>query len=326
MTRLYEALRGVPPVTGALLAAISVVFALETLAGGASNRDTLIAFGASLRSYFLRGEWWRLVMPMFLHLSVPHLLLNLVALYIFGPPLERAYGSRRFSLIYLVSGMGGSLASMLLSRQMGAGASGAIMGVCGALAVTGYVRPWALPPELRPKCRDQILTGIVLTLAVGIWIPHIDNWAHLGGVVVGAALALGMRPRPGFDPALPALGWSLAVPLCIVCFSMAAVANYYGLSRQVVGLEAAGNQLLAEGSTEAAAVRFRMAQQAEPSDERPYEALGIIYSREKEWGLAITEYSRALALATNPRAARITRERLHYAEAERWRQHRRPSR
>jgi rhomboid protease GluP len=250
--RIYQALRAVPPVTRGLLAGMSVIFVLEILAGGASNPDTLIALGASLRPYFFHGEWWRLVMPMFLHLSIVHLLFNLLALYIFGPALERTYGGRRFALIYLVSGMGGSLASMLLSWQMGAGASGAIMGVCGALAVTGYLRPWALPPEVRPKCRNQILNGIALTLAAGMWIPHIDNWAHLGGLISGAVLALTLQPGPGCESPSQALGWSLTVPLCIVCFSMTAAANYYGLSREVVALEAAGEKLLVEGSTDPA--------------------------------------------------------------------------
>jgi rhomboid protease GluP len=211
--RIYQALRAVPPVTRGLLAGMSVIFVLEILAGGASNPDTLIALGASLRPYLFHGEWWRLVMPMFLHLSIVHLLFNLLALYLFGPALERTYGGRRFALIYLVSGMGGSLALMLLSRQMGAGASGAIMGVCGALAVTGYLRPRALPPEVRPKCRNQILSGIALTLAAGMWLPHIDNWAHLGRLISGAVLALTLQPGPGCESPSQALGWSLTVPL-----------------------------------------------------------------------------------------------------------------
>src|SRR5215831_9735466 len=77
-----------------------VTFVLETLACGASSSDALIGFGASLRPYFIDGQYWRLVMPMFLHLSLTHLALNLAGLYLFGPLLERAYGCGRFALVF----------------------------------------------------------------------------------------------------------------------------------------------------------------------------------------------------------------------------------
>jgi len=63
------ALRALPPASGTLLALMCVSFVLETLASGASSRDTLVGFGASFRPYFIHGQYWRLVMAMFLHLS-----------------------------------------------------------------------------------------------------------------------------------------------------------------------------------------------------------------------------------------------------------------
>jgi len=123
----------------------SVVFVLMTTAGGPANRDVLLAFGASCRPYFLAGEYWRAVMPMFLHLTLVHLLLNLYALCLFGPELERLSGCGPFALTYVSAGTGGSLGSMLMSRQIGAGASGAVLGICGALLVTRYVRRMGFP-------------------------------------------------------------------------------------------------------------------------------------------------------------------------------------
>src|SRR2546428_13683090 len=104
-----------------------------TLAGGPANRDVLLAFGASSRPYFLAGDYWRAVMPMFLHLSLVHLLLNLCALCLFGPELERLCGCGPFALIYVSAGTAGSLGSMLMLRQIGAGASGAGLGVLRGL-------------------------------------------------------------------------------------------------------------------------------------------------------------------------------------------------
>ena len=93
-----------------------VVFVLMTLAGGPANPHVLLAFGASCRPYFLAGEYWRAVMPMFLHLSAVHLLLNLYALCLFGPELERLRGCGTFGLIYISAGTAGSVGSMLMSR------------------------------------------------------------------------------------------------------------------------------------------------------------------------------------------------------------------
>jgi rhomboid protease GluP len=260
LNRCYRAAQKLPAVTGALLAMMAVVFVLETLAGGASNADMLIAFGASLRSYFFNGEWWRLVMPMFIHLSIAHLMLNAAALFIFGPPLEKVYGGRRFALIYLGSGMSGSVASTMLSTQLEAGASGAIMGICGALAVTGYAHPWALSAEFRPKCREQMLGAIAVTLALGVVIPHIDNFAHVGGLVAGAVMAFVFNPSQDSRRELRRLGWSLTLPLAIVCFSITSAVNYYGLCQQILALETSGSRLLTERHFQAATSNFLEAQ------------------------------------------------------------------
>src|SRR5437773_8377563 len=116
--------------TAPAVAVTWVVFVLVTMAGRPAIRDVLLAFGASCRPYFLEGEYWRAVMPMFLHLSLVHLLLNLYALCLFGPDLERLCGCGPFALMYVSAGTAGSLASMLMSREIGAGASGAVLGIC----------------------------------------------------------------------------------------------------------------------------------------------------------------------------------------------------
>src|SRR5207249_8767261 len=124
--------RSLPVGTATAFAVTSVVFILMTVAGGPANPDVLLAFGASCRPYFLAREYWRAVMPTFLHLSLVHLLLNLYALCLFGPELERLCGCGPFALIYVVAGTAGSLGSMLMSREIGAGAAGAILGLCVA--------------------------------------------------------------------------------------------------------------------------------------------------------------------------------------------------
>ena len=92
-----------------------------------------------------RGEYWRLVMPMFLHGGWLHILGNSYALYILGPVLERVYGYGRYATIYVAAGMGGAFLSMAASKNISVGASGAIFGIAGAMLVTGYVHRTQFP-------------------------------------------------------------------------------------------------------------------------------------------------------------------------------------
>ena len=123
------------------------IFLLMTLAGGSTNPDILLDFGASFAPYFRRGEYWRAVMPMFLHIGWLHLLVNSYALYILGPILERVYGYGRFALLYVACGVGSSFLSMRMSSSVAAGASGAIFGIAGAMLTTGLLHRYAVPPR-----------------------------------------------------------------------------------------------------------------------------------------------------------------------------------
>ena len=207
----------------------SVVFVLMTTAGGPANRDVLLAFGASCRPYFLAGEYWRAVMPMFLHLTLVHLLLNLYALCLFGPELERLSGCGPFALTYVSAGTGGSLGSMLMSRQIGAGASGAVLGICGALLVTRYVRPNGLSEREYVLFGRPLILTVAITLAFGWIVPGIDNWAHIFGLLAGAAVGWFLfTNRQHVDEARAGLLRSpLIIALTTICLSASAAINRY---------------------------------------------------------------------------------------------------
>ena len=124
-----------PLVTWALLAVNVVVWIAATRAGGSEDRQVLLDFGAMFGPLIADGQYWRLFTAMFLHVGLVHLAFNGFGLAIFGSLVEGAYGHARFALIYLVSGLTGSVASYLVnSIAVGAGASGAIFGVLAALA------------------------------------------------------------------------------------------------------------------------------------------------------------------------------------------------
>jgi membrane associated rhomboid family serine protease len=128
------------------------------------------------------GEYYRLLTAAFLHAGVFHILLNMFALAQLGPVLEHALGRVRFIALYLLSALGGSVLSYLLSppNTLGVGASGAIFGLFGAY----YVVVRRLGGETR-----SILVLLAVNLVITFSIPIIDWRAHLGGLVVGLVLA-----------------------------------------------------------------------------------------------------------------------------------------
>src|SRR5262245_6725190 len=185
------------PVTYALLGANVAVFVLMTVvSGGPENSSTLIAFGAKTNALLRSGEWFRLITPIFIHAGLMHLLLNSYALWMVGMQVEKLYGSARFLLIYLLSGVGGVAGSYFGQAFLdkldapSVGASGAIFGFFGVLAVFGYRYRREMPPATRRAMTAGVLPVIVINLFIGFTIPFIDNSAHIGGLLTGAALAL----------------------------------------------------------------------------------------------------------------------------------------
>jgi membrane associated rhomboid family serine protease len=132
-----------------------------------------------------QGQWYRLFTAPFMHASLQHILFNMVTLAIVGSPVEAELGKVRFLAVYLVSALGGSVGSYLLSppNELGVGASGAIFGVMGAYFVLARRRGWPL---------STIVVLIVVNLAIGFSSTTIDWRAHLGGLVSGAVLAAGL--------------------------------------------------------------------------------------------------------------------------------------
>ena len=161
--------------------------------------QTLLDFGAKVNYLIAHGEYWRLLTATFLHASLPHLLLNGWALYLFGPLIERLYGGWRYLVIYLIAGLGGSIASFAFGAEVSVGASGAIFGLIGAMAVYYWLHRRLTGAQGRVQLTNALFM-VVLNLGFGISQAQIiDNWGHIGGLVFGsvAGLVLVPRYRPG---------------------------------------------------------------------------------------------------------------------------------
>jgi len=184
-----------PIVTYSLIALCVAVYAVQWLSGGALTNAWVLS------PPLIAGQPWRLVTSAFLHSTnfVPHLLLNVYALFVLGPALERFLGRVRFLALYLIGALGGSLGVVLLyelavitrgasSDWFGGfldwsstlGASGAIFALMGALLVLRK----AIGIEL-----TQIVIVFAVNVAFGFLVPGIAWQAHLGGLGVGAAIA-----------------------------------------------------------------------------------------------------------------------------------------
>ena len=289
-----------PIITLTLLIGNFVIFALEIWAGGSDNLSVLLNFGAAYGPYLRRGEYWRLIMPMFLHGGWLHILGNSYALFILGPILERVYGYGRYAAIYVAAGIGGAFLSMAVSKNVSVGASGAIFGIAGAMLVTGYAHRDVIPPRWGRAFGRGMIPFIVLNLALGFSVHGIDNWGHLGGLATGALLAFVIPPpRPDLaygemtEPPSQAI---VALPLAVVILSVAATANHYRTTQAVDRLLAEGERFESARQYDREFRSFQQALSLAPREEQPHEEMGRYYLTQKQYDPAIQEFQEAVRL------------------------------
>lgn len=227
-----------------LMAALTPGPLIENLVRGVDS-SVLLAFGAKTNAALLSGEFFRMFTPVFLHLSGVHLLANSFALALVGPQVERLYGSARFLAIYVLAGLGGMLSSTIAHAMDGkrgvvaVGASGAIFGLFGVLAVFSFKYRKELPARFINSFAIAVLPAIAVNLFIGFSVPFIDNSTHLGGLLAGVVLAIII---PCLTPERERLSWSqlALVTVCVTvlafCYTRAyqVSPNYLRASRQAV--------------------------------------------------------------------------------------------
>lgn len=180
-------------VTKVLIGITAAAFVAQLVSDQVATRFFLV--GLALDSATLTpvgvadGEYYRLLTSAFLHSGPLHLLLNMWALWLFGPQLESVLGRVRFVALYLVSALAGSAASYALSSpgQPSLGASGAVFGLLGAYVVVSR--------RLR-RDTTPVLVLLAINLGYGFLVPRIDWKAHLGGLVAGALVTAVMAYAP----------------------------------------------------------------------------------------------------------------------------------
>lgn len=179
-----------PPVTLALMAACVLGFAIELANGALESEEAIIRAGALAAPKVASGEFWRLGSAVFLHGGAEHLIGNLVMLYILGIGCEHGFGRGQFLGLFAFAGLTGSAAS-LLGGNTSVGASGAIFGLAGAMVVF-FARHHRFFRVHNHQVGWVLAIWAPYQIYLGMRVPGIDNWAHAGGLLGGAAAALVM--------------------------------------------------------------------------------------------------------------------------------------
>src|SRR5271169_3145472 len=164
----------------------------------------LVVWGANVGAITFSGEWWRLITNIFLHGGLLHIAFNMWCLWNLGQLCESLYGRWTYAAIYLVCGVGASLASAAWHPYTpSVGASGAIFGLAGALIAAFKLGEFSVPRAALSGTLRSLGAFVVYNLIFGFAMPGIDNTAHIGGLVtgliVGALIAL-IAPQQGQTP------------------------------------------------------------------------------------------------------------------------------
>lgn len=172
-----------PTITYILIAISTLMFIIS---GGGYNIEKLLLLGANYGPLVKEGEIYRLIACMFLHAGIIHIALNMYSLYIIGPKVEDFFGKWKYLIIYFLSGLSSSLLSIALGTDtVSVGASGAIFGLFGSLIYFGY----SYRGYIGSMIKSQMITIVIYNLLMGFFIPGIDMWGHIGGLIGGLLVA-----------------------------------------------------------------------------------------------------------------------------------------
>jgi len=215
----------------------------------------LIAYGAQVNYRIAApyNEWWRVITSMFVHIDLLHIVMNMFSLLIIGPFVEKLYGSAKFVVFWVASGIAGAVAMYLTLRPAlargllgsfifrsidgtAAGASGALFGLIGVLFVFGIKYRRELPEGFKRVFGTGLLPIIFINLFIGfVGRSFIGNAAHLGGLFAGAALAVFIDyRRPGARPGIN-VAWRVVQVLALALIALGAykVVRNFNRTQQV---------------------------------------------------------------------------------------------
>lgn len=186
--------------TAILIATNMAIYAYTSIIGGnpiITDYDTILKYGQVNAFVLFRGAWYQLFTALFIHVNIAHIAGNMFFFAIFGLRAEEMFDLKQYLAVYFLSGLAGNLLTLAFGPTFppSAGASGAIFGVFGATII--YIR----------RAVGQSIVGALVVAFFLLLInsgPGVNNFAHLGGLVVGlligyAAAAATKRPKTDYQ-------------------------------------------------------------------------------------------------------------------------------
>ena len=185
------------------LIAINVLVFLAMVASGISLTEPtphdILKWGGDFGPATIGAhQWWRLLTSCFLHFGIVHIGMNMYVLYLIGPFIQAVFGRMRYLLIYFIAGLAGSIVSVWVHpTAVGAGASGAIFGLYGAVFGFLLIKRRSLNPEAMKSIAKSAGIFVLYNVVYGSISGTTDLSAHLGGLLAGfLAGMLLVRPHP----------------------------------------------------------------------------------------------------------------------------------
>lgn len=243
------------PATLSLIAVNVVVFAITYLKGGSQPDGgwtlTLLRMGAEFNPLTLDKEWYRIFTHMFLHGGILHLAVNMYALFSVGSEVETLVGTKKFTIVYFISGLGSALNSLYWSLfAIGVGASGAIFGVFGfSLMINIFLS------RRSGRSMTPVLVNFAVFVIINVAIAksvNADNAAHFGGLATGMMIGAYALARGGGAAFTKIQLEYLLVPaLAIVFFALPRYqVHYYKFFQYVLAAEDSSRHRLRDGLTD----------------------------------------------------------------------------
>jgi membrane associated rhomboid family serine protease len=284
----------VTPIILALNVAIFGAMVLSGVSLVSPQLEHLLDWGASFGPLILSGEWWRLFSAMFVHIGILHLALNMQCLWRLGNLAERLFGNWPFLVLYVLSGLGGGVASVWWHPDIvSAGASGAIFGLAGGLVVFLYRGRLPVPQKVIQPTLTSTLFFIAYNLLYGFAQSGIDNIAHLGGLLTGAAIGgLLVRSLPRTETRLR-LGRFLGITGTMLLLLLGTI--LVKGRDPVVGLVRA-EKLLEAGKLDQAISEIESALERDPNLATGHFLLGNVHLQKELYEEAIPSYTQAISL------------------------------
>ncbi len=260
------------------------------------SSQQLIQWGGNLTSLTLGGQWWRLLTCVFVHRGIIHIALNMWCLWNLGALAESLYGRWTFAAVYLVTGLGSSLASLWWhTNVLSVGASGAVFGIAGALVASFYLGEFSGPSLMVGNTLRSVVTFVGYNLLFGAVAGRTDNAAHIGGLVTGLILgALIARVAPGRDD------WTRRAAVFLLAgLVLFGGAKWLGRSRGYIAHASRGMRLLEDKKNDEAITEFQKAIALQPGYLPAHYQLARAYIDQKQYQQAEAALKRALELAPN---------------------------